>query len=129
MKDQRRKNAQAQATTPNPNSPKRNHLYPLHSRSDQEKSPDVFIFKLQVFSINAYASLDPGATLSFHDQGRENDQPQAITPNPNTPKRNHFYPLSSRSNQEESADVFIFKLQVFPIHAYALLDPGATLHF
>ena len=50
---------------PNPDAPKKNNLYVLRSRGDQEDSPDVFTCMLQVFSINVYALLDTGATLLF----------------------------------------------------------------
>ena len=46
-------------------SPKKNHFYALRSRGEQETSPDVLNDMLKVFSIDAYALLDPGATLSF----------------------------------------------------------------
>ncbi|XP_049358864.1 uncharacterized protein LOC125823545 [Solanum verrucosum] len=45
--------------------PKKNRLHTLQSRSDQEGSPDVVTVMLQVFSINVYALLELGATLSF----------------------------------------------------------------
>ncbi|XP_049364124.1 uncharacterized protein LOC125828844 [Solanum verrucosum] len=45
------------------NAKKQNHFYAL--REDHESSPDVVTGMLQVFSIDAYTLLDPGATLSF----------------------------------------------------------------
>ena len=45
--------------------PKKNRFYVLRSRSEQETSPDVVTGMLKVFSIDVYALLDPGATLSF----------------------------------------------------------------
>ncbi|XP_049348960.1 uncharacterized protein LOC125813510 [Solanum verrucosum] len=55
-------------TTPsgsNADAPKKNHLNALQSRSDQDGSPNVVTGMLQVFSINVYALLDPGATISI----------------------------------------------------------------
>ncbi|KAH0685720.1 hypothetical protein KY290_017248 [Solanum tuberosum] len=65
LKAQGRENAQAQASGPNPDAPKKNHFYALQSRGDHESSPDVVTGMLQVFTINVYALLDPGANLSF----------------------------------------------------------------
>ena len=45
--------------------PKKNQFYALRSRGEQESSPDVVTGMLQVFSIDVYALLDMGATLSF----------------------------------------------------------------
>ena len=45
--------------------PKKNRFYALRSKGEQETSPDVVTGMLKVFSIDAYALLDPGATLSF----------------------------------------------------------------
>ena len=62
-------------------------------------------------------------------QGRENSQAQAGAPNPYTPKKNHFYSLQSRSDQEISSGVVTDMLKIFFFDLYALLDPGATLSF
>ncbi|XP_069152666.1 uncharacterized protein [Solanum lycopersicum] len=45
------------------------------------------------------------------------------------PKRNKFYALKGREEQEKSADVVTGMLQVFSTSVYALLDPGSTLSF
>ena len=45
--------------------PKKNHFYALRSRGEQESSHNVVTDMFQVFSIDVYALLDPGATLSF----------------------------------------------------------------
>ena len=45
--------------------PKKNLFYALRSRGEQETSPNVVTFMFKVFSIDVYAFLDPGATLSF----------------------------------------------------------------
>ena len=39
MKDEERENAQAQASAPNPDAPKKNHILALRSSGDQEDSP------------------------------------------------------------------------------------------
>uniref|UniRef100_M1DV13 Gag-pol polyprotein n=1 Tax=Solanum tuberosum TaxID=4113 RepID=M1DV13_SOLTU len=49
----------------NSDAPKKNRFYALQSRGDQESSPDVMTGMLQVFSIDLYALLDSGDTLSF----------------------------------------------------------------
>ena len=44
-------------------------------------------------------------------------------------KKNRFYALRSRGEQESSPDVVNGMLQVFSIDAYDLLDPGDILSF
>ena len=46
-----------------------------------------------------------------------------------SPKKNHFYALRSRGEQETSPDMVTGMLKVFSFDVYALLDPGATLSF
>ena len=43
------------------------------------------------------------------------------------PKKNHFYALCSRGEQETSPNVVTGMLKVFCIDVYALLDLDATL--
>jgi len=62
---QGREGKQAPPSGLNSDAPKKNHFYAFQSRSDQEGSLDLVTGMLQVFSINVYALLDPGATLSF----------------------------------------------------------------
>ena len=45
--------------------PKKNHFYDFCSRGEQETSFDVVTGMLKSSSIDVYALLDPGATLSF----------------------------------------------------------------
>ena len=45
------------------------------------------------------------------------------------PKRNMFYALKGREEQEKSIDLVTGMLQVFSTSIYALLDPGSTLSF
>ena len=45
------------------------------------------------------------------------------------PKRNMFYDLKGREEQEKSADVVTSNLLIFSLPCYALLDPGSTLCF
>ena len=45
------------------------------------------------------------------------------------PKKNRFYALHYRGEQETSPDVMTGMFKVFLLYAYALLDPGATLSF
>ena len=44
---------------------KRNRFYELKARGEQESIPDIVTSMLQVFSVNVYAFLDPGATFPF----------------------------------------------------------------
>ena len=44
--------------------PKRNKLYALKEREEQEMSADMVTGMLQVFTTSVYALLDPGFTLS-----------------------------------------------------------------
>ncbi|XP_015087151.1 uncharacterized protein LOC107030364 [Solanum pennellii] len=62
-------------------------------------------------------------------QGRANSQDQESAPNPYTPKKNRFYALQYRSDQEISSDAVTDMLKLFFLDLYALLDPGATLSF
>ena len=62
-------------------------------------------------------------------QGGENSQAQANAPNSNALKKNCFYTLKSRSDQESSLDVVTDMLKLFSFDIYALLDPRATLSF
>ena len=65
-------------------------------------------------------------------QARGKAQPR---PNPQIvaaaepPKRNRFYALKGREEQEKSADVVTGMLQVFSASVYALLDPRYMLSF
>ena len=43
----------------------KNLFYAFHSRGEQESSPDVVSGMFQVFSIDVYDLIEPGATLSF----------------------------------------------------------------
>ena len=58
-----------------------------------------------------------------------------LRPNPQNdvaaepPKRNIFYALKGREEQEKSTDVVTGMLQVLSTSVYALLDPGSTLYF
>ena len=64
MRGQYKGSGQAQASGSS-DSPNKNLFYALRSRGEQETSPNVVTAMLGVFSIDAYALLDPGATLSF----------------------------------------------------------------
>lgn len=65
IKTQGRESNQPQASGPSFDASKRNHFYALKYSGNQEVSPKFVTGMLQVFSINVYALLDPGATLSF----------------------------------------------------------------
>ena len=63
-KNQMRESNQTQEWGLDYNAPQ-NYFYALKSRGDQEHFPDVIHSMLQVFSIDVYALLDLGSTLSF----------------------------------------------------------------
>ena len=64
------------------------------------------------------------------NQVKEDTQPR---PNPTAAaeplKRNRFYSLKGREEQEKSTDVVIVTLHVLSFPVYALLDLGSTLYF
>ncbi|XP_015068659.1 uncharacterized protein LOC107013199 [Solanum pennellii] len=64
------------------------------------------------------------------NQANADTQPR---PNPTAaaepPKKNRFYALKGREEQEKSADVVTAMLHVFCFPVYALVDPGSTLSF
>ena len=64
LKSQDKGSGQAQASGSS-DGPKKNHFYALHSRGEQETSLDIVTSMLKVFSLDVYALLDPGATLTF----------------------------------------------------------------
>ncbi|XP_069145457.1 uncharacterized protein [Solanum lycopersicum] len=65
--------------------------------------------------------------LKGQDKGSRKSQACGSDMDP--PKKNHFYALCSRSEQESSPNVVTSMLQVFAIDIYDLLDPGVTLSF
>ena len=64
VRDQDKGSGQTQESGSN-EAPKKYRFYALRSRGEQETSPHVVTGMLKVFSIDVYALLDPGATLSF----------------------------------------------------------------
>ncbi|KAK4733619.1 hypothetical protein R3W88_007880 [Solanum pinnatisectum] len=62
-------------------------------------------------------------------KGKEGNQATPSGSKANAPKKNRFYGLQSRSDQEGSPYVVTDMLQVFSIDVYALLDHSATLSF
>ena len=64
MKSQDKDSSQAQASVYS-DFPKKNRFYALHSRGEQETSPDVVTGMLKIFTLDVYVLLDPSATLSF----------------------------------------------------------------
>ena len=69
VKGQVKGNSQVLPCGSSSEAPKRNRFYALKSMSEQEISPDIVTGMLQVLSINFYALLDPGATLSLYRNG------------------------------------------------------------
>ena len=65
VRSQGKGNGQDQPRGPSFEAPKRNRSYALKARGEQENSPDVVTGMLQVFFVNFYALLDPGASLYF----------------------------------------------------------------
>ena len=64
MKSHDNGNGQAQASGSS-DAPKKNRFYAFCSRGEQETSRDVVNGMLKIFTLDVYALLDPGATLSF----------------------------------------------------------------
>ena len=62
-------------------------------------------------------------------KGQENGGQSQASDSNEASKKNHFYALCSRGEQETSPDVVTGMLIVFSIYVYALLDPGATISF
>ncbi|XP_049367976.1 uncharacterized protein LOC125832828 [Solanum verrucosum] len=63
------------------------------------------------------------------NQVREGKQVPPSISNSDAPKKNHFYALQSRGDQESSPNLVTGILQIFSIDVYALLDPSANLSF
>lgn len=62
-------------------------------------------------------------------QIRESNQAQESSPSSDALKRNHFYVLKLRGDQEGSPDVVTCMFYVFSVNVYAWLDPCVTLDF
>ena len=62
----------------------------------------------------------------MRSKDKGNGQAQERGPSFDTPKRNLFYVIYSRGEQEESPYAVTSMLQVFLIDDYALLEPRAT---
>ena len=61
-------------------------------------------------------------------RGQDKESGQASGSN-EASKKNHFYALRSRGEQEISPDVVTGMLKIFSIDVYAFLDPGTILYF
>ena len=64
--------------------------------------------------------------MESHDKGSCQSQTRSSS---DAPKKNRFYDLRSRSEQETSSDVANGLLIIFILDVYSLLYPGATLSF
>ena len=64
----------------------------------------------------------------MNGQDKRSGKAQASGSNVNVPKKNRFYALRCKGEQESSPDVVTGMLQVFCIDIYSLLELGAT-HF
>lgn len=62
-------------------------------------------------------------------QEKGSGKAQASGSNVDALRKNHFYALRSKGEQESFPDVATGMLQVFSIEVYTLLDTGATLSF
>ncbi|XP_049358270.1 uncharacterized protein LOC125822855 [Solanum verrucosum] len=62
-------------------------------------------------------------------KGRVGKQASPSCSGSNAPKKNRFYALQTRGEQEGSLDMFIDMLKFFQLDVYALLHPGSTLYF
>ena len=64
MRSKDKGSGQSQASDSN-KTPNKNRFYSPHSTGEQETSPDVVIGMLKFFSIDVYALINQGTTLSF----------------------------------------------------------------
>ena len=62
-------------------------------------------------------------------QDKGSDESQLSGSHVYTPKKNRFYALRSRDEQETSANDVKGMLKVYSIYVYVLLDPSATWSF
>ena len=89
--------------------------------------------KCLVWTVNFYGCGKSGHMKRdfpmMKTRGRENSHTQASSPNSNAPKKNHFYSLQYRVDQESSPNVVTRMLQLFSFDVYPLLDRGASLSF
>ena len=65
--------------------------------------------------------------LNVRSQEKGSSQAQASVPSSDSPKRNRFYALCFRGEQEESPNVFTGMLKVLFIDVCGLLDRVSTL--
>ena len=66
------------------------------------------------------------SNMKSQEKGSGKAQPSCSS---DSPKKNCFYALRSRGDQETSPDVVTGMLKVFSLDVYALLDTSATLSF
>ena len=66
---------------------------------------------------------------NVRNQEKRSGKDQSSAPSLEAPKKNHFYALRSRGEQEDSSDVVTAMLQVFSINVNALLDPISRFSF
>ena len=59
-------------------------------------------------------------------KGQDNGSEQVSGSNDDAPKKNHFYALRSRGDQETSPDMVTDMFKVYCIVVYALIDHSAT---
>ena len=64
LKSQDKGSGQSQASGSSDDQ-KKNRFYALHSRGKQETSLDVVTSMIKIFTLDVYAFLDQGTTLSF----------------------------------------------------------------
>ena len=67
--------------------------------------------------------------LNLNGQDKRSGKAQASGSNVNVPKKNRFYALRCKGEQESSPDVVTGMLQVLSIEFYVLLYSGDTLYF
>ena len=66
---------------------------------------------------------------NFKGQDSGSGQAHESGCNVNVPKKNHFYAVRFRGEQDISPDMVTVMLKLFSIDVYALIDPNATLSF
>ena len=116
-----------------PKPQKGRNIYPPRERPTCGKSGNKHVGECLIGTNNCYGCGKDGRMVkdfpNVRSQGKGSIQYQSSGPRFEAPKRNQFYALKARGEQENSPDIVTSMLQVLSINFYALFDLGATLSF
>ncbi|XP_015055050.1 uncharacterized protein LOC107001573 [Solanum pennellii] len=126
------KNSGNSTPSKNTNSKEGNDKNDQHDRKSCEKSGRLqggdFLVGTNIFYGCGKSEHMVGDFPQIKNFSRTDSQPR---PNPTTaaepPRRNIFYALKGREEQEKSTDVVTGTLHVFSFHVYQIFDQGSTL--